>query len=158
MTCSSLGSLSSVTYEEDCCLDNLQARVDTDLKTFSLESELLDPDTVKEHPLAERLSSCRLTAPSLFADSNMDIFQPPPSTASSADGELSLASSVLEETTEHLHSDLTEICSNETMSVSSYKVWKDDCLLLVWSVSSKSGLELENARLEISPAENFKVR
>lgn len=51
-----------------------------------------------------------------------------------------------------------EVCSNETLSVSSYKVWKDDCLLMVWSVFNKSGSELKSANLEIVPAENFKVR
>ncbi|XP_060031698.1 AP-4 complex subunit epsilon-1 [Erinaceus europaeus] len=157
MPCSSLGSSSSVTYEEDYYLDNLQGRVDTDLEKFSLNSELLDSDTLKEHPLVEELSNCSLSTPSLFADSNMEVFHPPESIAASIDNEPSLASSLLEEATEHMYSDLTEVCNNETISVSAYKIWKDDCLLIVWSVSSKSGVDLENANLEIVPAENFKI-
>lgn len=51
-----------------------------------------------------------------------------------------------------------EICSDDTVSVSSYKIWKDDCLLVVWAVTSKTDSEVTNAKLEIFPVENFKVR
>ena len=88
----------------------------------------------------------------------MEVFHPPQATPASVANEISLASSLLEETTEHIHSDLMEVCNNEAISVSSYKIWKDDCLLVVWSVFNKSGLELKSANLEMAPAENFKVR
>ncbi|XP_036115970.1 AP-4 complex subunit epsilon-1 isoform X1 [Molossus molossus] len=156
MTCSSFSSSSNVTYEEDYYLDNLQDRGDKELKKFTLSSELLDSESLTELPLVEKLSNCRQSTPSLFADNNMDVFHPPQSTAVSVANE-TLAAALLEETTEHMHSDLMEVCSNETMSVSSYKIWKDDCLLMVWLVSNKSGSELKSANLEIAPAENFKL-
>ena len=87
----------------------------------------------------------------------MEVFHPPPSAAASVANEISLAS-LLEETTEHTHSDLMEVCNDETISVSSYKIWRDDCLLMVWLVSNNSGSELKSTNLEIAPAENFKVR
>ncbi|XP_040082444.1 AP-4 complex subunit epsilon-1 [Oryx dammah] len=154
---SSFSSSSNVTYEEDYCLDNLQDRGDKELKKFSLSSELLDSESLTELPLVEKISNCRLSAPSLFADNNLEVFHPPQATPASVANEISLASSLLEETTEHIHSDFMEVCNNEAISVSSYKIWKDDCLLVVWSVFNKSGLELKNANLEIAPAENFKV-
>ncbi|XP_019520389.1 PREDICTED: AP-4 complex subunit epsilon-1 [Hipposideros armiger] len=153
----SFSSSSNATYEEDYYLDNLQHRGDKELKKFTLNSELLDSEPLTELPLVEELSNCRLSTPSLFADNNMEVFHPPQSTAASVANEISLAASLLEETTEHMHSDLMEVCNNETMSVSSYKIWKDDCLLMVWSFSNKSDLELKSANLEIAPAENFKI-
>lgn len=155
--CPSFSSSADVTYEEDYYLDNLQGREDKELKKLTLNSELLDSESLTELPLVEKNSNCRLSTPSLFAENNMEVFHPPPSTAASVASEISLASSLLEETTEHVHSDLMEVCNNETVSVSSYKIWKDDCLLMVCSVSNKSGSELKSANLEIAPAENFKV-
>ncbi|XP_057398562.1 AP-4 complex subunit epsilon-1 isoform X2 [Balaenoptera acutorostrata] len=157
MTRSSFSSSSNVTYEEDYYLDNLQDRGDKEVKKFSLNSELLDSESLTELPLVEKISNCRLSTPSLFADNNMEVFHPPQSTAASLANEISLASSLLEETTEHMHSDLMEVCNNETISVSSYKIWKDECLLMVWSVFNKSASELKSANLEIAPAENFKI-
>ncbi|XP_058397554.1 AP-4 complex subunit epsilon-1 [Diceros bicornis minor] len=156
MTCSAFSSSPNVTYE-DYYLDDLQDRGDKELKKFSLNSELLDSESLTELPLVEKLSNCRLAPPSLFADNNMEVFHPLQSTAASVASEISLVSSLLEETPEHMHSDLMEVCNNETISVTSYKIWKDDCLLMVWSVSNKSGSELKSANLEIAPAENFKI-
>ncbi|XP_008561551.1 PREDICTED: AP-4 complex subunit epsilon-1-like [Galeopterus variegatus] len=157
MTCSSVSSLSNVSYDEDYYLNTLQDRGDKELKKFSLSLELLDSEPLTELPLVEKLSNCNLSAPSLFADNDMEIFHPPQSTAVSVAKEMSLASSFLEETTECIHSNLMEVCNNETISVFSYKIWKDDCLLMVWSITNKSGLELKSANLEIFPAENFKI-
>ncbi|XP_006746999.1 AP-4 complex subunit epsilon-1 [Leptonychotes weddellii] len=158
MTCSYFSSSSNATYEDDYYLDTLQDRGDKELNKLSLNSELLDSESLTELPSVEKLSNCKLSSsPSLFTDNSMEGFQPPQSTAPSVANETSLASSLLEETSEHMHSDLVEVCHNETISLSSYKIWKDDCLFMVWSVSSKSGLELESADLEIAPAENFKI-
>lgn len=159
MTCSYFSSSSDATYEDDYYLDALQDRGDKELNKFSLNSELLDSESLTELPSVEKLSNCKLSSsPSLFTDNNMEGFHPSQSTAPSVAPETSLASSLLEETSEHMHSELVEVCHNETISVSSYKIWKDDCLFIVWSVSNKSGLELKSANLEIAPAENFKVR
>ncbi|XP_055991374.1 AP-4 complex subunit epsilon-1 [Sorex fumeus] len=157
MACSSFSSSSNVTYEEDYYLDALHGKGGKDLKKLSLSSELLDSESLAELPVVEKLSDCRLSVPSLFADSNMEVFHTPESTAPVGTNEISLVSSLLEETADHMYSDLMEVCSNETISVSSYKIWKDDCLLVVWTVSNKSDLELESANLEIAPAENFKI-
>ncbi|XP_066198771.1 AP-4 complex subunit epsilon-1 isoform X1 [Saccopteryx leptura] len=156
-TFSSFSSSSNMTYEEDYYLDNLQNRGDKELKKLTLSSELLDSESLTDLPFVEKLANCRQSTPSLFADDNMQVFHPSQSTAVSVGSEISLASSLLEETAEHMHSDLMEVCNNETVSVSSYKIWKDDCLLMVWLVSNKSGLELKSAHLEIAPAENFKI-
>ncbi|ELK05421.1 AP-4 complex subunit epsilon-1 [Pteropus alecto] len=155
-TCPSFSSLSSVTYE-DYYLDNLQDRGDKELNKFTLSSELLDSESLTELPLVEKLSNCRLSKPSLFADNNMEVFHPPQFTAASVGNEISLDSCLLEETAEHMHSDPIDVCNDENMSVSSYKIWKDDCLLMVWSVSNKGSSELKSANLEIAPAENFKI-
>ncbi|XP_045668078.1 AP-4 complex subunit epsilon-1 isoform X2 [Ursus americanus] len=158
MTCSYFSSSSNATYEDDYYLDALQDRGDKELNKFSLNSELLDSESLTELPSVEKLSNCKLSSsPSLFTDNNMEGFHPSQSTAPSVAPETSLASSLLEETSEHMHSELVEVCHNETISVSSYKIWKDDCLFIVWSVSNKSGLELKSANLEIAPAENFKI-
>lgn len=158
MSCPSFSSSSSAICE-DYCLNTLQDREDKELSTFSLNSELLDSESLTELPLVEKLANCSLSTPkpSLFAD-NMEIFHPPQATAASVASEISLASSLLEDTTEHMYSDVVEVCNNETVSVSSYKIWKEDCLLIVWLVSNKSGSELKSANLEIAPAENFQVR
>lgn len=158
ITCSYFSSSSNATYEDDYYLDTLQDREDKELNKFSLNSELLDSESLTELPSVEKLSNCKLSSPSLFTDNNMEGFHPSQPTAPSVANETSLASSLLEETSEHMHSDLVEVCHNETISMSSYKIWKDDCLLMVWSVSNKSGLELKSANLEIAPAEYFKVR
>ncbi|KAM5178269.1 AP-4 complex subunit epsilon-1 isoform 1-T1 [Callospermophilus lateralis] len=156
VTCSSLSSLSKVTCENNY-LNTLKGKEDKEFKKFSFSSQLLDSESLTELPLVEKLSDCSLSTPSLFADNDMEIFHPPPSTAASVAKGISLASSLLEETTEYMHSNLMEVCNNEAVSVSSYKIWKDDCLLMVWSVASKSGSELKSANLEIFPAENFKI-
>ncbi|XP_025739569.1 AP-4 complex subunit epsilon-1 isoform X1 [Callorhinus ursinus] len=157
-TCSYFSSSSNATYEDGYYLDTLQDRGDKELNKLSLNSGLLDSESLTELPSVEKLSNCKLSSsPSLFTDNSMEGFQPSQSTALSVANETSLAASLLEETSEHMHSDLVEVCHNETISLSSFKIWKDDCLFMVWSVSNKSGLELESADLEIAPAENFKI-
>lgn len=148
---STLSPVSDVTGGDE---DSLSA---ADRGDGELGSELLGSESLLELPSVENLSSVSLPAPSLFADNNMEVFHPPSSSATSAVKEISLAS-LLEETPECRRSGLMEICSNETVSVSSYKVWKDECLLVVWSVTSKTDSEFTDAQLEIFPLENFKVR
>ncbi|XP_028748530.1 AP-4 complex subunit epsilon-1 [Peromyscus leucopus] len=140
-TSSTFSSVSDVAHGDDDCLNTLD-RGDTDLSP--------------ELPSAGQLSGVSLPAPSLFADDNMEIFHPSSSSAAPAVKEIHLAS-LLEETPECGHSSLVEICSNDTVSVSSYKIWKDDCLLMIWSLTSKTDSELTNAKLEIFPMENFKI-
>uniref|UniRef100_H0V753 AP-4 complex subunit epsilon n=1 Tax=Cavia porcellus TaxID=10141 RepID=H0V753_CAVPO len=149
LTCPSLNSLSNVAYEENDYLTTLQDRGNTEAKEFPLGSELLVSESVSELPLAE----CSLSAPALFADSDMEVFHPPASAAAS----IALASSFLEETTEDMRSGPVEVCGDETVTVSSYKLWKEDCLLMVWSVAAKNGSELKSASLDIFPAENFQI-
>ncbi|EDL28170.1 mCG133987 [Mus musculus] len=113
-----------------------------------LSSELFRSESLSGPPSAEKLESVSLPVPSLFADNNMEVFNPPSSSATST---------VKEETPECRHSGLVEICSNEAVSVSSYKVWRDDCLLVIWAVTSKTDSEFTDAQLEIFPVENFKI-
>lgn len=140
-----LSSVSDVAHGEDDCLSNLETR-DTELN-----SELLGSESLAELPSVEKLSSVSSPAPSLFAGNNMEVFHPPAPSAPST------AASLLEETPECGHSSVMEICSNDSVSVSSYKIWKDDCLLMIWSVTSKTGSELTDAKLEIFPVENLKI-
>lgn len=140
-TSSTFSSVSDMAHGDDDCLNTLD-RGDTELSP--------------ELPSAGQLSSVSLPAPSLFADDNLEIFHPSSSSAAPAVKEIHLAS-LLEETPECGHSSLVEICSNDTVSVSSYKIWKDDCLLMIWSLTSKTDSELTNAKLEIFPMENFKI-
>ncbi|XP_040826169.1 AP-4 complex subunit epsilon-1 isoform X2 [Ochotona curzoniae] len=156
VTCSSFSPLPNAMYEEDY-VTTLQDGGDKELEKLALGSELLASESLTELPLVEKLSDCSLSAPSLFADSDMEVFQPSPSTTASFAKEISLEASLLRETAECLHSDPTEICNNEIVSVSSSKIWKDDCLLMVWLVTNKSDSELKSANLEIFPAENFKL-
>ncbi|XP_041534887.1 AP-4 complex subunit epsilon-1 isoform X2 [Microtus oregoni] len=142
---STLSSVSAVARGDDDCLSALN-RGDTELS-----AELLGSGSSSELSSVEKLSSVSSPAPSLFADDNMEVFQPSSSSTASA------AASLLEETPERGHSSLMEICSNDTVSVSSYKIWKDDCLLVVWAVTSKTDSEVTNAKLEIFPVENFKI-
>ncbi|KFO37470.1 AP-4 complex subunit epsilon-1 [Fukomys damarensis] len=157
LTCSSLDSLSNTACEDNAYLTTLQDGEDAKSKDFPLSSELSDSESLSELPLAEKLSDFSLSAPSLFADSDMEIFQPLSSAAASVTTDTTSASCFLEETTEDTCSGCVEVCSDETVSVSSYKLWKDDCLLMVWSVSSKSGSEVKGANLDIFPAQNFKI-
>lgn len=143
---SALSSVSAVARGDDDRLSALN-RGDTELS-----AELLGSGSLSELSSVEKLSSASSPAPSLFADNNMEVFHPSSSSATS------VAASLLEETPERGHSSLMEVCSNDTVSVSSYKIWKDDCLLVVWAVTSKTDSEVTNAKLEIFPVENFKVR
>ncbi|XP_040602172.1 AP-4 complex subunit epsilon-1 [Mesocricetus auratus] len=131
---------SDVARGDDGCLSTLETR-DSELSSESLA----------ELPSVEKLSGVSSPAPSLFADNNMEVFHPPSSSAPST------AASLLEEDPECGHSCAMEVCSNDSVSVSSYKIWKDDCLLMIWSVTSKTGSELTDAKLEIFPVENLKV-
>ncbi|XP_075388253.1 AP-4 complex subunit epsilon-1 isoform X2 [Tenrec ecaudatus] len=150
-------SLSDASYAEDYYLDTLQDRGDKELKKVSLDSELLDSESFTELHLLEKPSDCDGPRPSLFADSNLEIVHPSQSAGASAATEMSVAAALLEEPTEHVHSPVLEVCSDETISASVYKIWKDDCLLMVWSVTGKSGADLKSAHIEIAPAENFQV-
>ncbi|XP_028921925.1 AP-4 complex subunit epsilon-1 [Ornithorhynchus anatinus] len=58
---------------------------------------------------------------------------------------------------EPLSSDPVVLCQDGTVTVSSRKVWADDCLLLVWSVANLGPSALERATVEIAPAEDFEV-
>ncbi|XP_029418821.1 AP-4 complex subunit epsilon-1 isoform X2 [Nannospalax galili] len=150
--CSSCNSVSNVARDGGDYLNTFQDRGDKELSL-----ELLDSGSLQGPPPVDKLSSCSLPAPSLFADDDMEIFHPSPSSAVSVVEELSLSSSLLEETTEYMHLSLGEVCSDEAISVSSYKIWKDDSLLVFWSVTSKTDSELKSANLEIFPVENFKT-
>uniref|UniRef100_A0A7N4P315 AP-4 complex subunit epsilon n=1 Tax=Sarcophilus harrisii TaxID=9305 RepID=A0A7N4P315_SARHA len=161
INCSSFSPLSNAPYEDNDHLNSFQDKEDIGLKKCSLGSEFLESglksESLTELHLVENFSACSLSPPSLFEDNSMEIFHPPHPTLSSFANEISLTSSLLEELNEHVHSDLVELCNNEMLKVSSCKIWKDDCLLLVWLIVNKSSLELKNMNLEITSTENFKI-
>ncbi|KAJ0069168.1 hypothetical protein NL108_003085 [Boleophthalmus pectinirostris] len=48
------------------------------------------------------------------------------------------------------HSEITSLCSNQSMEVSACHVHKDDCVLLVIFILNSSDSDIENARLHVS--------
>ncbi|XP_023579828.1 AP-4 complex subunit epsilon-1 [Octodon degus] len=163
LTCSSLSSLSSATYKGNDCLATVQGRASAEAKELPLGPELLDPECLPELPLVGKLSDGNLSVPPLFADSDMEVFHPPLSAVAAAPAaapgtaEITLAASFLEDTAEDTCSGGVEVCGDETVTVSSYKLWQDDGFLMGWLVAAESGSELQSANLDIFPAENFKV-
>lgn len=108
--------------------------------------------------LVEKFLDCRLRILFLFVDNSMEVFYFFLFIVVSVVNEIYLVFSLLEGIFEYMYLDFMEVCSNEILLVFFYKVWKDDCLLMVWLVFNKSGSELKSVNLEIVFVENFKVR
>ncbi|KAM5235538.1 AP-4 complex subunit epsilon-1 [Ctenodactylus gundi] len=138
-------------------VDTLPDRGDVELKGLAVGTELLGSEALTDLALAEKLSRCSLSTPSLFVDGDMEVFHPPASAAASVPQEASLAAALLAETTELVLSGWTEACMDGAVSVSSRKLWQDDGLLVICSVAGRSSSELKSASVDICPAETFQV-
>uniref|UniRef100_A0A670KJX8 AP-4 complex subunit epsilon n=1 Tax=Podarcis muralis TaxID=64176 RepID=A0A670KJX8_PODMU len=113
--------------------------------------------SLPEAELNEKLLGHRLSLSSLFADGNMEVFQPSPSAQATAPQQLSLMPYLPEEAAKHPHSEIVELCSNETLVLSSCKIWKDDSVLLFLFLANKSTCVLKAVNLEFEHAEHFKI-
>nr|XP_034987319.1 AP-4 complex subunit epsilon-1 isoform X1 [Zootoca vivipara] len=113
--------------------------------------------SLPEAELNEKLLGHRLSLSSLFADGNMEVFQPSPSAQATAPQQLSLMPYLPEEAAKHPHSEILELCDNETLVLSFCKIWKDDSLLLFIFLANKSTCVLKAVNLEFEDAEHFKI-
>lgn len=108
--------------------------------------------------LDERPSDNRLSQSSLFADSNIEIFQPSPSAQCESASKTPLVPSLPEELEELTHSEVVELCQSDALALYLCKVWTDDSLLLTVFVSNKTTAVLNAVNLVFEEAEHFQVR
>uniref|UniRef100_A0A672TYJ0 Adaptor related protein complex 4 subunit epsilon 1 n=1 Tax=Strigops habroptila TaxID=2489341 RepID=A0A672TYJ0_STRHB len=116
------------------------------------------PQSFKKSGLDERLSDNRLSQSSLFADSNIEIFQPSPSAQCESASKTPLVPSLPEELEELTHSEVVELCQSDALALYLCKVWTDDSLLLTVFVSNKTTAVLNAVNLVFEEAEHFQVR
>uniref|UniRef100_A0A8C2U8X1 AP-4 complex subunit epsilon n=1 Tax=Coturnix japonica TaxID=93934 RepID=A0A8C2U8X1_COTJA len=141
--------------KEDC---------DGDKRTVLRKPSLCSSDTVEETlqsvkkpGLDDKLSDSRLSPLSLFADSNIEILQPSPSSQCENASKTVLLPSLAEELEELPHSEVTELCQSDTLALYLCKVWKDDSLLLVVFVSNKNTSALNAVNVVFEKEEHFQI-
>lgn len=116
------------------------------------------PQSLKKSGLDDRLSDSRLSQSSLFADSNIEIFQPSPSAQCERASKTPLVPSLPEELEELTHSEVVELHQSDALSLHLCKVWTDNSLLLAVFVSNKTTSALNAVNLAFEEAEHFQVR
>uniref|UniRef100_A0A8C3LH01 AP-4 complex subunit epsilon n=1 Tax=Chrysolophus pictus TaxID=9089 RepID=A0A8C3LH01_CHRPC len=133
---------------EDCDGDKHTALRKPSLCSSDTVEETLQ--SIKKHGLDDKLSDSRLSPLSLFADSNIEILQPSPSSQCENANKTVLLPSLAEELEELPHSEVAELCQSDALALYLCKVWKNDSLLLVVFVSNKntSALKAVNVILE----------
>ncbi|XP_034639073.1 AP-4 complex subunit epsilon-1 isoform X1 [Trachemys scripta elegans] len=145
--------------------ENFQGNEHLGLRKISLSSsEVLEASvsfetsqSVTEVGLDEQLSNCRLSTSSLFADSNIEVFQPPQNVTDIVANKAPLSLCLPEELAGHPHSEIVELCSSDILTVYWCKVWTDDCSLLVLFVANNSTSPLKTVNLVFESAEHFKI-
>ncbi|XP_019474993.1 AP-4 complex subunit epsilon-1 isoform X2 [Meleagris gallopavo] len=137
---------------------------DGDKHTMLRKPSLCSADTVEEtlqsvkkHGLDDKLSDSRLSPLSLFADSNIEILQPSPSSQCENANKTVLLPSLAEELEEFPHSEVAELCQSDALALYLYKVWKDDSLLLVVFVSNKNTSALKAVNVVFEKEEHFQI-
>lgn len=146
---------------EDC-----EGNIHTRLRKASLcssdtvedNSAFETPQSLKQSGLDDRLSDSRLSQSSLFADSNIEIFQPSPSAQCESASKTPVVPSLPEELEELTHSEVAELCQSDALALYLCKVWTDDSLLLTVFVSNKTTSALNTVNLVFEEAEHFQVR
>uniref|UniRef100_A0A8C8VP45 AP-4 complex subunit epsilon n=1 Tax=Pelusios castaneus TaxID=367368 RepID=A0A8C8VP45_9SAUR len=113
--------------------------------------------SLTEAGLDEKFSNCQLSTSSLFADSNIEDFQPSQSVPNTIASEATWSPCLPEELAELPHSEIVELCSSDILTVYSCKVWTDDCSLLVLFVANESTLPLKTVNIVFETAEHFKI-
>lgn len=147
-------------------MEDSEGNLHTRLRKASLSSsDVVEDNLVFEMPqslgksgLDERLSDNRLSQSSLFADSNIEIFQPSPSAQCESATKTPLIPSLPEELEELTHSEVVELCQSDALALYLCKVWTDDSLLLTVFVSNKTTAVLNAVNLVFEEAEYFQVR
>ncbi|XP_054858863.1 AP-4 complex subunit epsilon-1 [Eublepharis macularius] len=115
-------------------------------------------NSLPEAGLNEKLLSRRFSPSSLFADGNMDIFQPSPNTQQPVvKKQLSLTPYLPEDVAKYPHSEILELCGNETLVLHSCKVWKEDSFMLYTFLANKSTSTLKVVTLEFEHSTRFKI-
>ncbi|XP_062484511.1 AP-4 complex subunit epsilon-1 isoform X2 [Pezoporus occidentalis] len=115
------------------------------------------PQSLRKSGLDERLSDNRLSQSSLFADSNIEIFQPSPSAQCESASKTPSIPSLPEELEELTHSEVVELCQSDALALYLCKVWTDDSLLLIVFVSNKTTAVLNAVNLVFEEAEHFQI-
>ncbi|XP_075016164.1 AP-4 complex subunit epsilon-1 isoform X2 [Calonectris borealis] len=145
---------------EDC-----EGNIHTRLRKASLcSSDIVEDNLVfetsqslKKSGLDDRLSDSMLSQSSLFADSNIEIFQPSPSAQCESASKPPLVPSLPEELEELNHSGVVELCQSDALALHLCKVWTDDSLLLTVFVSNKTASALNAVNLVFEEAEHFQI-
>uniref|UniRef100_A0A6J0TDY9 AP-4 complex subunit epsilon-1 isoform X1 n=3 Tax=Pogona vitticeps TaxID=103695 RepID=A0A6J0TDY9_9SAUR len=105
----------------------------------------------------ERLLSHKLSPCALFADGEMDFSPRPPGAQAAARRLPSLRPSLAEEAAKHPHSEIVELCGNETLVLYFCKVWKEDGLLVFLFLVNQSTSLLKEVTLEFEHADRLKI-
>ncbi|PKU48105.1 ap-4 complex subunit epsilon-1 [Limosa lapponica baueri] len=115
------------------------------------------PQSLKKSGLDDRLSDSKPSESSLFADSNIEIFQPSPSAQCESASKTPLVPSLPEELEELTHSEVVELCQSDALALYLCKVWTDDSLLLTVFVSNKTTSALNAVNLVFEAEEYFQI-
>lgn len=116
------------------------------------------PQSLRKSVLDDRLAANRLSQSSLFADSDIEIFQPSPSAQCENASETPLVPSLPEELEGLPHSEGVGLCQSDALALHLWKVWTDDSLLLIVFVSNKTTSALHAVNLVFEETEHFQVR
>uniref|UniRef100_A0A8C0BU00 AP-4 complex subunit epsilon n=1 Tax=Buteo japonicus TaxID=224669 RepID=A0A8C0BU00_9AVES len=115
------------------------------------------PQSLKKSGPDDRLPDIRLSQSSLFADSNIEIFQPSRNAQSESASKTPLVPCLSEELEELTHSEVVELCQSDALALYLCKVWTDDSLLLIVFVSNKTTSALNAVNLVFEEAEHFQI-
>ncbi|XP_010158629.1 PREDICTED: AP-4 complex subunit epsilon-1 [Eurypyga helias] len=133
-------------------------------KTSLCSSDVLEdnlafetPQSPKKPGLDDRLSGSRLSQSSLFADSNIEIFQPSSSARRDSARQTPLVPSLPEELEDLAHSEVAELCQSEALALYFCKVWTGDSLLLTVFLSNKATSALNAVNLVFEETEHFQM-
>lgn len=146
-------------------VEDSEGSAHTRLRKASSPSDIVEdnlafetPQSLRKSVLNDRLSVSRLSQSSLFADSNIEIFQPSPSVQCESASETPLVPFLPEELEELPHSEVVGLCQSDALALHLCKVWTDDSLLLIVFVSNKTTSALNAVNLVLEKTEHFQVR
>lgn len=154
--------LGTVPINMEDCEENIRTRLrkaslcSSDIVEDNLAFET--PQSLKKSGLDDRLPDSRLSESSLFADSNIEIFQPSRNAQCESASKTPLVPCLSEELEELTHSEVVELCQSDALALYLCKVWTDDSLLLIVFVSNKTTSALNAVNLVFEEAEHFQVR
>nr|XP_021153561.1 AP-4 complex subunit epsilon-1 isoform X2 [Columba livia]XP_021153562.1 AP-4 complex subunit epsilon-1 isoform X2 [Columba livia] len=115
------------------------------------------PQSLKTSGPDDRLSDSRPSQSSLFADSNIDIFQPSPGARCEGAGQTRLGPSLPAELEALARSAVLALAQSDALALYSCKLWTDDSLLLAVFLSNKTTSALRAVNLVFEEAEHFQI-